>query len=264
MTGTVEVPLPGDITALPAMGTDARRELETAGLESMRRGEVGVVARGRYGNALWRRGQGARASPSTGTPSSNSRCAMWHVAGRAGATVPVYLMTSFATDERIREEAARLSSAATPIDCFAQFVSMRVTPNGELHRDVTGAASLYAPGHGDLPFALRRSHVLSRFRAAGGKYLSSCRTLINLAATLDPAVIGAHGARRRDHRRVVQKEAGDAGGAPHASTVCSRSSRASFSARLRCGNDLRLQHEHAFVFTAADIDRDFELSWSGS
>ncbi|MCA9603268.1 MAG: UTP--glucose-1-phosphate uridylyltransferase, partial [Myxococcales bacterium] len=172
VTGTVEVPLPGDITALPAMGTDARRELETAGLESMRRGEVGVVVLA--GGMATRFGGVVKAL----APAVDGHTFLElkvrdvaHVAGRAGATVPVYLMTSFATDERIREEAARLSSAATPIDCFAQFVSMRVTPNGELHRDVTGAASLYAPGHGDLPFALRRSHVLSRFRAAGGKYL---------------------------------------------------------------------------------------------
>ena len=69
------------------------------------------------------------------------------VAERADATIPVYLMTSFATDEALRQMAERLSTQRCPIKTFPQFISLRVTPQGELFEDGSGALSSHAPGH---------------------------------------------------------------------------------------------------------------------
>src|SRR6185312_16745079 len=101
-----------------------------------------------------------------------------------------FVMTSFATDQQIRGMLKELECAAVPTSAFSQFVSLRLRPDGELFRDGK-ALSPYAPGHGDLTFALRSSGVLGRFIAEGGKLLYMSN-VDNLAATLDPAVIGAH------------------------------------------------------------------------
>src|SRR6185437_6978046 len=62
--------------------------------------------------------------------------------------------------------------------------------------------------------ALRGSGVLARFRAAGGRVLYMSN-VDNVAATLDPAVIGAHLASGAAiTAEVVRKEPGDRGGAP--------------------------------------------------
>ena len=53
-------------------------------------------------------------------------------AERAGGRVPVYLMTSFATDETIAALAKGHTSEAAPAETFAQYVSLRLTPDGEI------------------------------------------------------------------------------------------------------------------------------------
>ncbi|MCA9603342.1 MAG: UTP--glucose-1-phosphate uridylyltransferase, partial [Myxococcales bacterium] len=84
----------------------------------------------------------------------------------------------------------------------------------------------------------------------------------NLAATLDPAVIGAHVAHGAAITvEVVQKEAGDAGGAPARVDDVLQIVE---SFRFPPGFDaatIPVFNTNTFVFTAADIDRDFELSW---
>ena len=122
-------------------------------------------------------------------------------------------MTSFATHDRIVEQVAA-EGLGGAVECFPQLVSLRLTPVGELFTKTDGAISPYATGHGDLTFALRSSGVLARFRERGGKLLYMSN-VDNLAATLDPAVIGAHlAAARKVTAEVVRKAPGDQGGAP--------------------------------------------------
>ncbi len=64
-------------------------------------------------------------------------------------------MTSFATDEAIRAHVVERDLGEPLV--FNQFVSLRLETSGELFREENGRASLYAPGHGDLFQALRRS-----------------------------------------------------------------------------------------------------------
>ena len=89
-----------------------------------------------------------------------------------------------------------------------------MTQDGEIFKTQSGSVSPYAPGHGDLTFALRRAGILNSFRDSGGKYLFM-GNVDNLMATIDPAVIGAHIASAKPiSTEVVAKNLGDKGGAP--------------------------------------------------
>src|SRR5262249_7812179 len=124
------------------------------------------------------------------------------------------LMTSFATDEAVRELAEHFQSQAAPIVTFPQLISLRLTREGELFIGSDGKPSPYAPGHGDLTFALRRSGVLADFLKARGRvlYMSNAD---NVTAALEPAGIGAHSeAGAASALEVAAKESGDKGGAP--------------------------------------------------
>jgi UTP--glucose-1-phosphate uridylyltransferase len=138
-----------------------------------------------------------------------------HLERSAGAPVPLWLMTSEATDRPIREA---LGPRHRPDDdrcvTFEQNVSLRLTADGGLFLDDAGEPSVYATGHGDLPDALRRSGILGRFLARGGATLWIAN-LDNLGATVDPAILGWHLAHGGPLSvEVVDKVAGDRGGGP--------------------------------------------------
>ena len=132
---------------------------------------------------------------------------------RAGAPLPLWLMTSEATDAPIR--AALAERAAGPnVATFMQDIGLRLTREGRLFRGEDGSPSTYATGHGDLPDALRRSGLLERFIARGGKYVAIAN-LDNLGATIDSALLGAFAARGAELMvEVTPKVAGDRGGIP--------------------------------------------------
>src|SRR5690606_16830086 len=93
-------------------------------------------------------------------------------------------------------------------------IDVRLELDGSVARDERGAPSFYAPGHGDLPFALKRSGLLDRFLESGGRYLFMSN-VDNLTATLDPAIIGAHVEMGGELTALVApKHPGDQGGAP--------------------------------------------------
>jgi UTP--glucose-1-phosphate uridylyltransferase len=136
-----------------------------------------------------------------------------HWQRRAGAQLPMWLMTSHATDAPIR---AALGDRidADQVATFTQGTSLRLTPQGRLFLADDGLPSLHATGHGDLPDALRRSGLLERFRRRGGRHLW-IMNLDNLGAAVDPLVLGWH----IDHGapltvEVVEKRCGDRGGIP--------------------------------------------------
>ena len=86
-------------------------------------------------------------------------------------------------------------------------------PPGELFRDVEGHPSLYAPGHGDLFSALRRSGTLDALRDRGVR-LVTVLNVDNLGARVDPMVVGAHLASGKPLTCEVARKEGDMGGAP--------------------------------------------------
>jgi UTP--glucose-1-phosphate uridylyltransferase len=131
----------------------------------------------------------------------------------AGRPVPLWLMTSDATDAPTRE-ALQKAKAPSHVRTFLQGLSLRLTPDGALFRGHDGQPSSYATGHGDLVDAVRRSGFLDAFLKEGGKVVW-ITNLDNLGATVDPAILGAFLESKADVMvEVCDKVAGDKGGIP--------------------------------------------------
>lgn len=262
IAGTVEPPNEGDLFALPPLGGELRHQLNELGEGAIRRGEVAAVILA--GGMATRFGGAVKAAVEVldGLSFLEIKLRDIHAtADRCDARIPVYLMTSFATDEAIRKMAEPLSTDRCPITTFPQFISLRLTQDGELFRDASGALSPYAPGHGDLTFALRRSGVLGEFRGGGGRTLFMSN-VDNLTATLDPAVIGAHlHSKAALTAEMAPKEPGDKGGAP-----ARVDGRAQIVEAFRFPGDFDQEripvfNTNTFVLDAQSIDAEFPLTW---
>jgi UTP--glucose-1-phosphate uridylyltransferase len=132
---------------------------------------------------------------------------------RGGRRVPLWLMTSDATNDDISEALGSRASFGY-LQTFVQCLSVRLTPQGDVFVDNKGVASLHAPGHGDLVDALKHSGLLQRFVEQGGRYLTVAN-IDNLGASLDPRVIGFHIKHGKPATcEVVEKVGGDKGGIP--------------------------------------------------
>jgi UTP--glucose-1-phosphate uridylyltransferase len=260
--GSIEPPDENEVPALPAQDTAARRELHERGLAALRSGEVGcvVLAGGmatRFGGVVK-----AVVEALPGRSFLSLKLAdIRRVAQRAGKPVPVYLMSSFATHDKLKELARAEQSDEVPIEVFPQFISLRVAPDGALFRESDGELSPYAPGHGDLGFALRRSGGLARFVQRGGRLLATSN-VDNLGATLEPAILGQHlRANVEMTIEVGRRTPGEAGGVP-----------LRVDGKLQIVEDFRLPegfdvgrvplfNTNTFVLDARALDRDFALSW---
>jgi UTP--glucose-1-phosphate uridylyltransferase len=214
VSGTVQAPLPGDIVDAPTVGSPDYERFTAAGLEAIRRGELAFCVMA--GGMATRMGGVVKAlvdafDSHTFLELRLNENATW--SRRAGCALPLWLMTSEATDGPIRQELARLGAGA-PVATFMQDIGLRLTPDGRLLRGADGLPSTYATGHGDLPDALRRSGLLSAFVERGGRYVWIAN-LDNLGATLDAALLGYFAAQDADLMvEVAPKVAGDRGGIP--------------------------------------------------
>jgi UTP--glucose-1-phosphate uridylyltransferase len=212
--GLVEAPRPGDICDPPAIDSPDRDQLTAAGLDAIGKSELALCVMA--GGMATRMGGVVKALVEAfdGHTFLDLRCnenSTW--SRRGGSPVPLWLMTSEATDGPIRDELARRRAGAH-IATFMQDISLRLTRDGRLLRGEDGSPSTYAPGHGDLPDALRRSGLLSAFVAEGGRYVLIAN-LDNLGATIDAALLGWFIARQADLMvEVTTKVAGDRGGIP--------------------------------------------------
>lgn len=260
--GRVEPPRPGDVVSLPRPGSPERERLAERGRRAIREGKVGAVVLA--GGMATRFGGVVKAVVEVVDDRSFLDVKLADVrkaAKDAGGRVPVYLMTSFATHDEVDRLAREANSHEAPVSAFDQFISLRLTPEGELFRGDDGKPSPYAPGHGDLTFALRRSGVIDRFREDGGEILFMSN-VDNVVATLDPAVIGSHlESGCAITVELVDKEPGDKGGAP--ARVADRLQIVE-AFRFPEGFDqdqIPVFNTNTFVLSAAEIDRDFDLTW---
>ena len=219
VTGDVAPPTPDEVPPAPSADPGAARgtrhaRLEKAGLDAMARGELAMCVMA--GGMATRMGGVVKALVEalpghTFLALRLAENATW--SARAGRPVPLWLMTSEATDDETADALAR-AHAPAHVARFTQNMSLRLTPDGALFREADGEPSTYATGHGDLPDALRRSGLLARFRASGGKYVWIAN-LDNLGATIDPAILGHFIETGRDVMvEVAEKAAGDKGGVP--------------------------------------------------
>ncbi|WP_394835316.1 UTP--glucose-1-phosphate uridylyltransferase [Pendulispora rubella] len=228
--GPVEPPSEDEIWAIPPLSSDGEgaapserhRELEALGLEALKKGELAfaVLAGGmatRMGGVVKALVEALPGHTFLDVRLRENR--LW--SARAGKPVPLWLMTSDATDEPTRQALAahRADEGDAHVKTFLQDLGPRLTPDGHLFHGDDGRPSLYSPGHGDLVDALRRSGLLRDFLAAGGRYVWIAN-LDNLGATIDPVLLGlfienhAAGQRVDVMCEVTDKDPGDRGGIP--------------------------------------------------
>jgi len=212
--GVVEPPREEDVRDAPVAGTAEHERLSAIGLAAIARGELALCVMA--GGMATRMGGVVKALVEAfdGHTFLDLRLrenASW--SRRAGRPVPLWLMTSDATEAPIREALAK-AGAPAHVATFTQDLGLRLTREGGLFLDDAGHASTYAPGHGDLPDALRRSGLLSTFVEAGGKHVWIAN-LDNLGATIDAALLGHFIETRADVMvEAAPKVAGDKGGIP--------------------------------------------------
>jgi UTP--glucose-1-phosphate uridylyltransferase len=213
VSGTLSAPEPHEIAPLPASGPE-RERLEELGRIALSEGQVALVVLA--GGMATRMGGVVKALVEAlpGKTFLDLRLREIDALQRNyGAAPPLWLMTSHSTDEPIRDAlGAHLDGERVGV--FSQFLSLRLTPEGDLYLDAQGRPSEHAPGHGDLPEALQKSGLLTRFVERGGRVVM-VTNLDNVGGTLDPAIIGWH----LNHGQpvtseVVEKVAGDRGGIP--------------------------------------------------
>ena len=257
--GDIEAPRPEDLVHLPAEGEEGYDEARATGVDALRRAEVAqvVLAGGmatRFGGVVK-----AVLPALDGLSFLEAKLSQTDALERAlETTVPVALMTSFATDEVIRSHVAECGLGDPLV--FHQFVSLRLEPSGELFLDERGAASPYAPGHGDLFRALRRSGTLDELRVRGVR-LVTVSNVDNLGARVDPIVVGAHVLAGRQLTCEVARKEGDMGGAPvrvdgKLQLVEGPRFPPSFDQEL-----VPVFNTNTAVFDLDALDVDYDLSW---
>jgi UTP--glucose-1-phosphate uridylyltransferase len=213
VTGTVEPPASADVAKAPEAGSEAAEALAGDGLRALAAGELALVVLA--GGMATRMGGVVKALVEAldGRTFLDLRLAeRAHWSRVAGRSLPLWVMTSAATDAAIREAVAA-QPRGEGVAVFEQDASLRLTPEGRLFREADGAPSVHATGHGDLPDALARSGLLERFLAGGGRYLWIAN-LDNLGAGVEPLLLGWHAAQSEPLTVEVVAKEGDAGGIP--------------------------------------------------
>jgi len=212
LRGRIEPPGLDDVVHLPAPGEAGHDEARAVGAEAIRRGTIAQVVLA--GGMATRFGGVVKAVLTAVDGKSFLEAKLGQTAAlerSLGCSVPVALMTSFATDHDVREHI--VARGLGELLVFNQFVSLRLDGAGELFRDEEGRASPYAPGHGDLLRAIRDSGVLGALRERGVEVVT-VSNVDNLGARVDPTVVGMHLLGGCPLTCEVALKEGDPGGAP--------------------------------------------------
>jgi len=256
--GTVEAPLADDIVRLPEPGSSEWADARAAGIEALAAGRIAqvVLAGGmatRFGGVV----KGAVEALDGRSFLSWKLGETAQLAAALGVELPVALMTSFQTEGATRLHVAGLD-VPEPL-WFSQYVSLRLTEGGELFLD-DGRPSLYAPGHGDLLVALRRSGTLAALRARGVEHVA-VSNVDNLGARLDPVVVGAHLLAGRPMTAEVAAKEHDMGGAPvRVDGRLGLLEGPQFPPGFDQGR-IRVFNTNTTTFALDAIDRPFDLEW---
>lgn len=210
----MEAPHPGDISRLPEPGSTEYHQARRLGEAAIARGEIGVVILA--GGMATRFGY---EHPKALFPIHDGKSFLnlkLDAVRAVGHTVPVFIMTSFATDAGIKRHLIdndHFGHAKSNVQCFEQDRLPRVDQEGNVfYRQAK--IDYCASGHGDFPFVFRRTGLLDGFIARGGRFLLFSN-VDNLGATIDPVIIGHHiKSGKQMTVEVAAKNPGDQGGAP--------------------------------------------------
>lgn len=212
--GTITPPTADDVQKLPEAGTAEYTRLEKLGRSALERGEYALIVLA--GGMATRMGGVVKALVDALPGKSFLDLRLREVEvikQKYGALPPLWLMTSQSTDAKIKAALGNRRQG-DDVATFLQELSLRLTPEGDVYLSVDGRPSEHAPGHGDLPDALKRSGLLERFVKRGGKTLMMTN-IDNLGGTLDPVILGFHLAHGQPvTSEVVDKLGSDKGGIP--------------------------------------------------
>jgi UTP--glucose-1-phosphate uridylyltransferase len=180
-----------DLQKMPAPGTPLHAECLRLGEEALRKGEVAAVIVA--GGAGTRFGGGVKGL----VPVLGQRTFLdikledaRQVGQRYGRPVPVALMTSSMTHEDLRKYLAQ-HKLERDVLLFQQRMLPRLTADWGLYRGADGQPSYAPSGHGDFFRALKDSGTAEALRQRGVRHLYFSN-VDNLAATIDPLIIGIH------------------------------------------------------------------------
>ncbi|MCL2723555.1 MAG: UTP--glucose-1-phosphate uridylyltransferase [Polyangiaceae bacterium] len=214
--GKVAPPPPGSVVKLPTEGSPEHARMRARGQAAMQNGELASCTMA--GGMATRMGGIVKALAEVWDGHTFLELRLNEkrsIDERTGRSIPLWFMTSEATHDAI-VHALEAVAGHEQLGVFMQNLSMRLTKDGSLFRGSDGVPSLYATGHGDLVDALRRSGLLHRFVAAGGKWVW-ITNIDNLGASVDPVVLG-HFIEAAEKGAAVQCEVcrkeGDKGGIP--------------------------------------------------
>ncbi len=254
----VELPPDESIARLPEPGDSEAERVAGLGRAAIEAGEVGVVVLN--GGMATRFGGVAKGIVPAVAGRSFLDLKLSQVSRAGDDRALVLLMNSFATDEAAKKHVKDLAPSFE-VRHFTQMVSLRLTRGGDLFQAGDGKPSLHAPGHGDLPFALRRSGELDRFVSSGGRYLT-VSNVDNLAAGLDPRVIGMHIDKGAPMTvELVRTYKGDVGGSPLLVDGKMAIVEAFRMPRSFDVNTIPVFNTNTFVFDAAALTSEIELAW---
>lgn len=192
VTGPLEPLRPEDLTRMPEPGSAEEQRLRELGMNALKNGEVGsvIVAGGagtRFGGAVKALVEFANGKTFLDVKLEEVR----RLSQQTGRMVPVALMTSFMTDEGTRAFLDAHPKLEEFVLVFVQRKFPRLTPAGEVYREASGLPSFAPSGHGDFFRALKDSGTAAELKKRGVKHLYFSN-IDNVAATLDPVVIGMH------------------------------------------------------------------------
>jgi len=212
--GEISPPKAEDLQQLPAPDSAEYARLSELGAAALRQGQVALLV---LAGGMATRMGGVIKALIDAIPGKSfldlRRAEMRAIERRYGVAPALWLMTSHSTDAGIRA-ALGDDLDGQSIATFNQHLSLRLTPAGQIFFDSKGQPSEHAPGHGDLPDALRESGLLEAFVRRGGKVVM-ITNIDNMGGTLDPAIIGFHLAHGKAvTAEVVDKLPSDRGGIP--------------------------------------------------
>jgi len=258
----VASPSPEEIARMPERGTPEYQALQRLGREALERGELGsvILSGGMATRFNYTLPKGCY--PIFEGQSFLELKVRW--IRQVAPQMPIYVMTSFATDEEVRRHFAEhddFGAGPDQVRFFSQYRFPRLRPDGNLYHSADGSEDFAAPGHGDFPEAIAASGLLDEFLAQGGKYLLFSN-VDNLGATVDLAIVGWH--IQKGHEMTVEvaaKAPGDKGGAP---------ARVDGKLQLVEGfafpedfdqDSIPVFNTATYVFTAKALNRPFDLPW---
>ncbi len=210
--GAVEPPQPGDLTSVPLPGEPGFDSAVAVGTEALRSGSIAIVVLA--GGMATRFGGGVKAVAEAIDGRSFLQLKLEEtrrLATALGGRIPETLMTSFATDEAVADHLAERGLGAPAR--FVQPAAPRLRPDGSLFLGADGLPSPYGQGHGDLFSAIRSSGTLDALAAAGVRSVM-VSNVDNLAAGVDPLIVGMHLQAGTPLTVEVVAKDRDTGGAP--------------------------------------------------